>query len=520
MDVPAGTLPPGAAEAEIVAGPSGFTGSRERFAMPAQGGTTLRMWFQWGRGEQEHDSIVVELRGARGSTRRERVPLKTVRERAQSPTSSLFLGDAARLGLFVDAVRARAGSPTDEQGVTSGIRLDTSAAAVARGCRAVSRAAVVIADGPAGALPALMRCAAQGARVVIVDPAAAPPLSSLPQGHAVPWGAGLLSWAPTFDVAAAAALDATSSEPDAPRQFAGRVSNALVYQGWMSERDEPAGASQAVVLVLIAGYVLVLGPLGWFVLRRRNTVLSWVYFPAVAIVATLLLGVITLGSDGKADRLRLDRSVMSSPTGDGLEVTALRVLGVQTRTYAIRAPWRDADLVQMGRPFRFGSPFTEPAGVQEVVHDAARGTVAISGIGVSRWSEAGISWAQPQRVAVPHLASAAAGGALDFVAATDAPTRVALVCTADGWALLQDLAAGERRPVRLVPAEELRERLEKLGGRWQSLADIYGWGAMPPPGRTVLLATEPRVGPDRAFRVTPAVPVEERTLHVVVGVLP
>ncbi|MDW3219224.1 MAG: hypothetical protein R8F63_11490 [Acidimicrobiales bacterium] len=88
------------------------------------------------------------------------------------------------------------------------------------------------------------------------------------------------------------------------------------------------------ILILLTVYALVVGPIGYLVLRRRGrTDLIWVTVPAVAAIATV--GVIVLGADLRDNTSAAHLTVLV--TGEGTDVATTHVL-VDSEESGIRLP--------------------------------------------------------------------------------------------------------------------------------------------------------------------------------------
>jgi hypothetical protein len=495
--VPAGAISPGPATARIVSPVLGRLDHRVRFAMPTERSARVRLLFT----PRVHstEALVVEVRSERGDAVRLRVP----REPHPPSATGIFVGDAVALGAAQEPLRG----VRDPRGVAlaDSLRLVSPTAVEALGCRALGRAQLVIAHEPGEHLEALRACVARGASVIVVaDQAPAPGLAS---GGSRVWGAGVLGWARDLDQDLAAVAIATTSMEQASglaQRLAGLAQNRTHWSASPPRRGVP----RAALFALLAGYVLLLGPVGWLVLRRRRTVQSWLYFPAVAVLATLAIGVVTLGSDGAADTLRVFRTKLLAPDGTGLELVGLRLDGVHAREYAIDAPWMDADLGAVIRPHRFGSPFARAAGDTIVVEDRVRGRVRASELAVARASQAAISWIQPTAALPPRLEGGPSGPIV--TAPADAGVRELLVLRGDKAARLLDLRPGERRAVTL------RDRMAVVsdaGGASALAGSLDAWLFADQSATLALAVMAPR---RTRVRIRPAVPVVDDELRIAV----
>src|SRR5688572_16669762 len=137
-------------------------------------------------------AMVVEAHGETGGVARVTVPR---RQPEPSASNAIFVGDALALGAAQEPLRA----VRDHRGeaLSESMRLVSSGAVVAMGCRALSSAPVVLVHEPGPQLEWMRRCAAQGAFVIVVSEAA--PAPGLASGSSRLWGAGILGWARGFD---------------------------------------------------------------------------------------------------------------------------------------------------------------------------------------------------------------------------------------------------------------------------------------------------------------------------------
>ena len=506
-EIPAGALPPGAATSELSTEGNRF---RVRFEMPAAGPTTLRFWKDYRSASLPGNPEAV-VRSDRGGTFR--APVELNRDAAHGPP--LYLGGADGLAAFTAAVRATAKGAqliddAEEQAepdpdlpaaarakqraeLINGIELQAPSQKTPLDCRRLVFARFVVAsmrgDQP---VQGLLDCAARGAGVLIVGrpakPDAAETLTRLGVGtRPAPWGLGAVAWFPSLQGDIAGAL----AQIDAMEQANGF--HYLLSGSFTRFVDDGVGAKQkgvpgsTLVLLLLALYVAVIGPIGYFVgVRPRRAWLAWSWFPLVAIGATIALAAVSTVWRGKPAELVINRTSLLAPTGAGLENTDIRLQGSSSARYSVSVPWRDGDIRGIERGYRFGTPFARPAGTLALTDDRIAGRLDVDGLTVGRFGTAGVSWVQP--VARGGAEIALQGDRFAIVNHLTSPIVHGLIRGATLCGQVDDLPVGAARTVPAVDCEKLKEADNASKNPWHAAALARVDGERPGAGAILLVA--------------------------------
>jgi hypothetical protein len=509
VDVPAGALPPGPAVAEL-AGAGGQY--RVRFAMPAAGPARVRLLYEYrlfSTGEATSDVVV---RSDAGATYRTHVDPSEHAE-AGAP---LFLGSASDLATLSGVL---AGSSEDTEVVT-GIQLGAASEIAAPDCRRLAHArfvAVVL----RGAEPVarLLTCVARGANVLIIGRRSgddARPFARLGAGQAVvPWGLGRVVWLPDMASGVAAAVEKLS-DVEQDEVFDSIVSGSNGAIGSVDDFKPGGVPGSGLVLALLALYVAVIGPVGYFVgVRPRRAWLAWSWFPMVALGATVALAAASTLWRGKPAELVLSRVSLVSPAGAGLETAGLRLQGDGARRYAVSLPWNDGDLRNVDRGYRFGTPFAAPSGSLAFTDDRIAGRLVADGLAVGRYGNAGFSWVTPAEHRAVEVTRR--GATLVIANRTELPLRHVVARSADLCGAVDELPAGAERAVTPGACDQVKKATGSVHDRWpfSVLTDMDE--AKAPAGAFLLVAEgEPR---PPAVEVRPATKLTTREILVVRGPL-
>ncbi len=388
VEIPAGALPPGPAVVELDEPQS--VGFSARFAMPSSGPASVRLWSdEKAVGDAE---VAVVARAASGSVWRTRI--KRPVGRGEVHGNARFLGSADEMAALVNAASGSPGAQT----ALAGLELGTRAELQAPDCRRLAHARVVVAVLAAGQSPtALLACVARGAAMVIVGGQPEPALdrsraSDVAVPEPVAWGIGVVVRVPavTGDVGNAIAAVARVELPHELVSGSEFRDSSLI-----TTRSEVPGAW--LVLALLALYVIVIGPVGYVVgVRPRRPLLAWSWFPLVALGATLALVIASAAWRSSPTQLIVTRVRVTSPTGVGLEATELELYGNRADRFTVAVSSADdADISRAHRGFRFGTPFSSPAGGLAVTDDRVASRLTFRGLSVGRFVSAGAGFVAP-----------------------------------------------------------------------------------------------------------------------------
>ena len=512
-EIPSGALPPGSAVAEMNAGPNRY---RVRFEMPAAGPARVSMW-----GDPRLPEQGVVVRSERGGTFRTTVESS----HDDSDGRPLFLGSADQLAAFSRAALVASTLITsDAKNVTEGIELGARSEIATPDCRRLARAPyVVVVLEPGDTANGLLTCAARGARLVVVgEPRGAETAAGgdarafarLAVGtRAVAWGFGAIAWLPKMGVGIGQVIAQVDA---AGRDAALEAILASGYRGAFMEMDaaSPKGVpGSTLVLVLLALYVAVIGPVGYFVgVRPRRAWLAWSWFPMIALAATIALTVgSTLWRETSA-QVGVNRVAMVGPTGVGLEAASLRLEGSRSARFSISLPWRDAELRDLERGYRLGTPFSPPAGSLTVTDDRITGHLNIDGLAVGRYGTADVAWLAPTERGGAEVSWR--GRDLMIINRASRPLRRAVVRTEDLCGTIDAVAPGAARTLAVRDCEQLKPSESGPERDWTSVGIMNRHDRPPVDGSFILIAES-----DEPFAVelTPAVAPRAADIVVVRG---
>jgi hypothetical protein len=488
VEIPAGALPPGPATGELSGDGSRF---RVRFEMPATGPAHVTFWRDYRSPQPPQFEAVI--RSDRG--RVFRTAVEPTREARRGPP--LFLGTADQLAAFSRAVgdsRPKPPRPANGPDPIAGIELGAPSEIATPDCRRLAFARyVVVALNGNESVQGLLDCAARGAGVLIIGRLAGEPdagalaLARLGVGsRIVPWGSGSVVWYPEMRDG----MDETITRIAVTEGM--NDYNYLLtgsFGSFVSADPKPKGVPGAsLVFVLLALYVVVIGPIGYFVgVRPRRAWLAWSWFPLVALGATIALTAVSTVWRGKPAELVVNRTWLVSPTGAGLQNTDIRLQGSSAARYSVSVPWRDGDLRSIERGYRFGTPFAQPAGSLAMVDDRIAGRLDVDGLTVGRFGTAGVSWVEP--VALGGIDVARRGGdAFTIANHMGRPIRRAVIRGARLCGLIEDLGPGGWSATAAVDCETLKESTNP-GNAWHraALAHVESSDS-PGPGAVVVVA--------------------------------
>jgi len=539
VEVPAGALPPGPARGELSTEGSRF---RIRFEMPAAGPAHLTFWrdYRSGMPPAKTEAVITSDRG--GTVR---IPVDPTHESGRG--APLFLGSADELAVFSRAVRATSkgakviadGEEKDEPdpdlpaqqapraNLINGIELGAPSEIAAPDCRRLAYARyVVVALRGKESVQGLFDCAARGAAVLLVGRLTTPDaradvFARLGVGtRVVPWGHGAVAWFPRVQAGigdTVAAMDALGQVNDYQYILSG-VFSPFVDDGGVTKPKGVPGST--LVLLLLALYVAVIGPVGYFVgVRPRRAWLAWSWFPMVALGATIALTAVSTVWRGKPAQLGENRTSLLAPTGAGLENTDIRLQGSSSARYAISVPWRDGDLRSVERGYRFGTPFARPAGSLALAEDRIAGRLDADGLTVGRFGTAGLSWVQPVQKG-GGVEIARRGDKFTIANHMARPIRRAVIRGATLCGQVDALPVGAERTVAGTDCErvKLSENAEK--NSWFAAAAARAEGLKPALGAVLLVAEVEEVEEAASVEARPAVETRGNDIVLVRGPLP
>jgi hypothetical protein len=533
VQIPAGAVPPGPARGELSSEGSRY---RVRFEMPAVGPTHVTFWrdYRSGTAPEKFDAVITSDRG--GTVH---IPVEQTRDSSRG--APLFLGSADELAAFSRAVRATpkgarlidddeeqedpdlAGARTQKANLIDGIELGAPSEIAAPDCRRLAYARfVVVALRGKESVQGLFDCAARGADLLLVGRLTTPnagtdAFARLGVGtRVVPWGHGAVGWFPRVQ----AGIGDAVAQLNALGQF--NDYQYVVSGAFPSVVDDPSAGKpkgvpgSSLVLVLLALYVAVIGPIGYFVgVRPRRAWLAWSWFPLVALGATIALAAVSTVWRGKPAQLVATRSSLLAPTGAGLENTDIRLQGSSSARYAVSVPWRDGDLRSVERGYRFGTPFAPPAGTLAVTDDRIAGRLEIDGLTVGRFGTAGVSWVQP--VAMGGVEVARRGDKFTIANHMVRPIRRAVIRSATLCGQVDALPVGAERTVAAVDCERVTLPENAAKNSWYAAAATRVESLKPAPGAVLLVA---EIEEPASVEAHPAVESRSNDIVMVRGPLP
>jgi hypothetical protein len=133
------------------------------------------------------------------------------------------------------------------------------------------------------------------------------------------------------------------------------------------------------LLLVLAGYIFLVGPIAWFVVRRRRTTLLWGIIPAVALLTTALLQV--AGSEFRESDDSVHVTMIETSPGGAMATTSIFVTGrSDATTLDLPAGWRTARNPFFGGGFGFDerpTPVTRLGDRSQVPIDPGVGGAAL-----------------------------------------------------------------------------------------------------------------------------------------------
>jgi len=511
VEIPAGAIPPGPAQGALASQGSLY---RVRFEMPAAGPAQITFWrdYRSGMPPGKTEAVITSDRG--GTVR---IPVDQTPESVRG--SPLFLGSGDELAAFSRAADAKwkgdkliddEAEPdpdllalrTKRASLISGVTLVELSEIDARDCRRLAHARfVVVALREKESVQGLLDCAARGANVLLVGRVTTPnggtdAFARLGVGtRAVPWGFGAVAWVPGMQagiVDTIAQLQAAGQASDHEYLISGTYSPFIDEDGEALQRvlgwTKPTGVpGSTLVLLLLALYVAVIGPIGYFVgVRPRRAWLAWSWFPIVALGATIALTAVSTVWRGKPAQLVTDRTSLLAPTGAGLEHTNIRVQGSSSARYTVSMPWRDGDLRSVERGYRFGTPFARPAGALALTDDRIAGRLEVDGLTVGRFGTAGVSWVQP--VAKGGIEISRRGDKFTIANHMVSSIRRAVIRSGMKCGQVDALPVGAERTVAAVDCLDVKYPKNGAKKPWHAAALGRVEGLTPTPASVMLIA--------------------------------
>jgi hypothetical protein len=482
VEVPAGALPPGPAMASVE--PRALEHFRYQETIVVRAGQPAHLRLPVAM----PGDVEVVVRGAGGALWRVRT--RAVMEETATRT---FVGTAGELGQFGDLFQRDSGAASSRPALlvvdptrASGLDCDT--------VRDVPLVSTI-------ASAHLLDCAAAGAHLILVGTA----LERAAPGLHHPWGLGSVGWAQRME--GAVALYQTAYASAAAGDLAQRM---LTYPRYGDRLPSPVGPRG--VLLALAAYLALVVVCGLVVSRRpRRPLVTWGWFPAASVGATVVVALVGLLWHGGGGRLELVRASVLAPSGAGTERVFASVQSLGGRVYSLRLPWRDALLADVARPHRYGSPFRRTLGVVRLHEDREAETLQVDELAVNRMGDAGLTYLAPARR--PTVRVERRGAGLWLVNTTGRPIDAARFCSREASIVLLDWKAGQARTVpagsrATGPLPRMPILTYGDSGCGSMEADAFA-----------LLATGSEEPPPGA-RVDPPLPVTARWVELMLGPLP
>jgi hypothetical protein len=280
---------------------------------------------------------------------------------------------------------------------------------------------------------------------------------------------------------------------------------------------KPKGVpGSTLVLLLLALYVAVIGPIGYFVgVRPRRAWLAWSWFPLVALGATIALTAVSTVWRSKPAQLVTNRTSLLAPTGAGLENTDIRLQGSSSARYTVSMPWRDGDLRSVERGYRFGTPFARPAGALALTDDRIAGRLEVDGLTVGRFGTAAVSWVQP--VAKGGVEIARRGDKFTIANHMVNPIRRAVIRSGMMCGQVDALPIGAERTVAAMECLHVKLSENAAKNPWHAAAMARVESLTPTPGSVMLVA---ETGASVAVEAHPAVESRGHDIVIFRGPIP
>jgi hypothetical protein len=356
----------------------------------------------------------------------------------------------------------------------------------------------------------LLDCAARGARLVLVGRDLAGELARLAPGRRHLWGRGSATWVEDLTAAGAASGSTpTSYSPSLAEMFSPR--SLLAGALW---RAPERSVGHGTVLAVLAAYLVLVVVCGILVSRRpRRPWVAWLWFPLTALAATAAVAVAGARWGAEGSRLELLRVATLAPSGAGSEGRLAVLSGVVSGVYQLILPWAGADLDEISRSHRFGSPFSRSAGGIDLLEDRTTGRLHASGLAVGRLGRTSLGCQDDVRRPVPRLERR--DGALVAVNGTGRTLGRLSACNRAWRAVLDGLQPGEARPLP-TRGSQLDDTFDATHGPLAPA--LRGLCAAVDPDTFVMVVADARV--DLPVRVEPSLPTRSRGIDVVIGPLP
>jgi hypothetical protein len=515
VDLPAGSVAPGRAELTIREPNSESVTHRVSFDMPKTGGTRQRIWLDpQGQGAVTRKlDVAVSSQSGPGFQ-------KTLGIEGTVPIANdiLFVGSSGELEEFDRALR-QVTEASQATHLLSTIRVVGREAVEPSECRTLVGSAMVVVRSiewePTGRK--LFECAARGAHVLYVGSPPPPPLAKLEPGRAWFFGNGNAAHAAELDVVAAkAALDVSGGSSARPSTRETMNLLELARRPVSGKRPIPG---RGAILAVLAAYVVLIGPIGWFVGRRgRKTLVLWAWFPCVALATVVVFTLVGQRSYRESRQLTLSHFSLEAPGLGGLVRGELGLGGLDAENGSVSLPWREADLMDVGRTYRFGSPFRRAAPHIELVEDAIGGRLEARGLVVERYGLASLGYVAPVTARPGARVERLSAGAIRVTNTSSSPlVRTLLAVEAGAWIDVGRLAPGETRvvtPVRNHPSAPLPTNESDFREEYQvaQVRDAV-------PAGHFFLAFELEASRPEGIRTVPSVPMKYRDVRFVLGPL-
>jgi hypothetical protein len=148
---------------------------------------------------------------------------------------------------------------------------------------------------------------------------------------------------------------------------------------------------------------------------------------------------------------------VEAPGAGGLVRGEIGLGGLDAENGSVSLPWREADLMDVGRTYRFGSPFRRAAPHIELVEDAIGGRLEARGLVVERYGLASLGYVAPVPARPGARVERLPTGAIRVTNTASSPlVRTLLAVEAGAWIDVGRLAPGEARvvtPIRNHPPD-------------------------------------------------------------------
>lgn len=516
VDLPAGSVAPGRAELTVREPNNERVSHRVTFEMPKTGGTRQRIWFEPNAMSRPDRRLEVVVSSRSGPELRTTLGIEGT---ALNTNDILFVGASSELETL-DRALHESTEASVASSLLSSVRVVGREAIAPSECRALVSESMVVARSlewePTGRN--LFECAARGARVLFVGSPPPPPLANLEPGRGWFFGLGRVAHAAELDrVAAKAALDLNAM---AANRFSGLQPGHLLETGRRTQTERRPIPGRGTLLAVLAAYVALIGPIGWFVGRRgRRTLALWAWFPCVALVTVAIFALVGRRSYRESRQLTLSHFSVEAPGFGGLVRGEVALGGLDAESGVVSLPWRNGDLMEVGRPYRFGSPFRQAASNIELVEDSIAGRLDARGLVVERSGLASLGYVVPTAARPSARVERLRSGGIQVTNAATSPlVRTLLAVEGGAWVDAGRLAPGETRtvfPTRdhapdappMYPNPDYREDYQLA-----QLRDAV-------PAGHFFFAAEIEAPGAEGVRTVPAVPVSHRDVRFLLGPL-